>query len=218
MPNFFAMMRNCPISILEFHFQQLGNLVTIVKQHIRNWLLDVFQLIHDFWNVNATIQITIIALVESIAVAMDGEFRSYVPSLLPQLMHIFDADTTERRQPTARVLHAITVLGRNLEDSLHLVIPAVIRVVENRDVPGDVQKAAVQALGHLCRKVNLAEHATRIVHPLVRVLPSVDAAMRLAVMDALTSLGYQMAGDFLIFSKLILKVWLNQLATKFNSI
>lgn len=206
MPNFFAMLRTCPVSILEFHFQQLGILVSIVKQHIRNWLPDIFQLIHDFWSVNTSIQITIIALIESIALAMDGEFRIYVPTLLPQLLQVVDSDTTDRKQPTARVLHAVTVLGRNLEDSLHLVIPAVVRVVENRDVPIEVQKAAVQALSTLCRRVNLAEHAARIVHPLARVLPSADPAMRMQIMDCLTNLGYQMASDFLIFSKLLLKV------------
>ncbi|KAI9026899.1 armadillo-type protein [Hyaloraphidium curvatum] len=205
MPHFFAMMRTCPISILEFHFQQLGVLVSIVKQHIRNWLPDVFQLIHDFWNVNASIQITIVALVESIALAMDGEFRAYIPNLLPQLLQIFDTDATTRKQPTARVLQAMIVLGRNLEDSLHLVLPSIVRVIENRDMPPDVQRTAALALGQLCRKVNMAEHAARVIHPLVRALSSNDDAMRTAVMEALTNLGYQMASDFIVFAKLITK-------------
>lgn len=206
MPNFFAMMRSCPPSILEFHFQQLGNLVTTVKQHIRNWLPEVFQMVRDFWNVSASIQITIIALVESVAQAMDGEFRGYIPHLLPLLLQVFDSDATERKQPTARVLHAMTVLGRNLDDSLHLVIPAMVRVIENRDVSPDVQRAAAHSLGQLCRKVNLAEYAARIVHPLVRTLSNNDQAMKMAVMDALAGLGYQMGTDFLIFVGLIAKV------------
>ena len=34
-----------PISLLQFLFQQLGVIIAIVKQHIRNYLDDIFELI-----------------------------------------------------------------------------------------------------------------------------------------------------------------------------
>jgi FKBP12-rapamycin complex-associated protein len=38
------------------------------------------------------------------------------------------------------------------------------------DVPVEVRQKAVQALGRMCRKLNFSEYASRIIHPLVRVL------------------------------------------------
>ncbi|KAJ1339772.1 hypothetical protein BSLG_005591 [Batrachochytrium salamandrivorans] len=48
LPPFLGIMRTCPPNILEFYFQQLGVLVTIVKQHIRGYINEFIQLIQDF--------------------------------------------------------------------------------------------------------------------------------------------------------------------------
>lgn len=61
--------------MLNFHFQQLGQLVKIIKQHIRNFVDDIFVLVNEFWNSGHNIQLTIIALVEEIAQVLDGDFK-----------------------------------------------------------------------------------------------------------------------------------------------
>jgi FKBP12-rapamycin complex-associated protein len=119
------MMRVSPIGILEFHFQQLGILVSIVKQHIRNYLDDIFELIQEHWNPASTIQITIMTLVESIAIALDSEFKIYLPVLLTNLLQIFESDTSEKRQPSLKALHALTIFSNNLEEYLHLILPGL---------------------------------------------------------------------------------------------
>jgi FKBP12-rapamycin complex-associated protein len=47
----------------DFLFQQLGGLISIVRQHIRNYLNDIFDLIKEFWIVDSPLQPTIILLV-----------------------------------------------------------------------------------------------------------------------------------------------------------
>ncbi|KAI8891642.1 armadillo-type protein, partial [Globomyces pollinis-pini] len=78
-PAILAMMKSCPSGMLEFYFQQLGLLVTIVKQHIRNYIPDIISLIQDHWGISSNIQTTALALVESISIALEGEFKAYLP-------------------------------------------------------------------------------------------------------------------------------------------
>jgi FKBP12-rapamycin complex-associated protein len=71
----FVVMKSCPLDMLNFYFQQLGQLVKIIKQHIRNFLDDIFALVKEFWTSGSNIQLTIIQLVEEIAQALDGDFK-----------------------------------------------------------------------------------------------------------------------------------------------
>ena len=192
--------------MLEFHFQQLGLLVSIVKQHIRNYLADIFSLIQEYWNPASNIQITIISLVEAVATALDGEFKVYLPILLPQMLQIFEADTSERRLPTQRVLQALTVFGLNLEEYLHLMMPVIVRLFERPDIPMHLRKHAVSTIGQLTRKVNFSDQASRIIHPLVRVLAIPQQDFRMVAMDTLSALVYQLGPDFAIFIPMVNKV------------
>ncbi|KAI8836345.1 armadillo-type protein [Chytridium lagenaria] len=197
MPPFLNMMRTCPPGMLEFHFQQLGLLVSIVKQHIRNYLPEIFSLIQDFWSPSSNIQITILSLVEAIAMALDGEFKVYLPTLLPQMLQIFDADTSDRRQPTQKVLHAMLIFGSNLEEYLHLIILFIVRLFEKPDVPVALRKQAIQISGQLCGKITFADQSSRIIHPL--------GELRSAAMETLCALMYQMGSDFIVFVPMIHK-------------
>lgn len=67
MPPFMSVMRSCPQGMIEFHFNKLSQLVTIVKQHIRNYLDDIFALIKEYWTSN---QVTIIALIKALGKAL----------------------------------------------------------------------------------------------------------------------------------------------------
>ncbi|CAG8552522.1 7121_t:CDS:10 [Diversispora eburnea] len=206
-PAFLGVMRTCPPGMLEFYFQQLGILVSIVQQHIRNYLSDIFALVETFWNPSSTIQITIIHLVEEIAKALDGEFKNYLPTLLPIMLQIFDEDKSEKRQPTQRVLHALVVFGPNIEEYMHLVIPVVVKLFERQDVPHQLRKSAVITIGQLSKKVNFSDHASRIIHPLSRVLAQQTFLdLRNAAMDTLCALVFQLGSDYAIFIPMINKV------------
>ncbi|ORY05502.1 FAT-domain-containing protein [Neocallimastix californiae] len=204
MPAFLNMMRVCQVGNLEFYFQQLGILVTVVKQHIRNYLTEIYQLIQEFWNFNSNIQLTIISLMESIAVALNCEFKAYLPQLLPQLLQIFETDTSEKRQLTIKVLKAFIVFGSNLEEYLHLVIPVIIKLFERIDAPLDLRREAIQTIGSLCKNVNFSDHASRIIHPLVRVLPNPE--LRNVAMDTLIKLVLQLNSDYAIFVPMVNKI------------
>ncbi|RUP43431.1 hypothetical protein BC936DRAFT_137191, partial [Jimgerdemannia flammicorona] len=205
-PGFLSIMRTCTMGMLEFYFQQLGILVSIVKQHIRNYLNDIFALIEDYWNPTSNIQITIIALIEAVAVALDGEFKIYLPKLLPHLLQIFDADQGEKRMATLKVLHAFITFGPNIEEYMHLVVPVVVKLFEKNDAPLSLRRQAIQTIGQLCKKVNVADHASRIIHPLARILVTMPFDIRMTAMDTLCALVFQLGADYAIFIPMINKV------------
>ncbi|CAJ0767380.1 24461_t:CDS:2, partial [Entrophospora sp. SA101] len=180
-------------------------LVSIVQQHIRNYLQDIFSLIELFWEPSSSIQITIIHLVEEVAKALDGEFKNYLPSLLPIMLQIFDQDKSDKRQPTQKVLHALVVFGTNIEEYMHLVIPVVVRLFERSDVPLQLRKSAVSTIGELSKKVNFSDLTSRIIHPLARVLAMSNYELKMAAMDTLCALVYQLGSDYAVFIPMINK-------------
>ncbi|KAG5519205.1 hypothetical protein PMAC_002293 [Pneumocystis sp. 'macacae'] len=208
-PGFLSVMQTCLSGLLEFYFQQLSILVSIVKQHIRNFLNDIFKLIYDYWNSNSTLQITILSLVQSIVKALEGEFKTYLPTLLSLMLQVLETDTTPNRQSTQEILHAFVVFGSNIEEYIHLVLPVIVKMFERYDLPIPLRKIAIQTVAHLSRKVNFADHASRIIHPLARVLTTGTHELKMASMDTLCALVFQLGLDYTIFIPMINKCLIN---------
>lgn len=204
-PGFLSVMRTCTPSMLEFYFQQLGILVSIVKQHIRNYLSDIFKLVLEFWQPPTNLHVTILGLIESIARAIEGEFKVHLPILLPQMLQLFETDRSPSRVVTQKVLHAFLVFGSNIEEYIHLILPVIVRLFEKNDAPISLRKSAIQTVGQLARRVNLSDHASRIIHPLARILRGSNQELRLASMDTLCALVFQLGFDYMIFVPMINK-------------
>ena len=209
LPAFFNIMGNAPAGILEFHFQQLGILVSIVNQHIRGYLPSLLNIIQEHWNPNSNLQMTILALVEAIARALDTEFKIYLPSILPHMLRIFELDPNEKYLLMQRALQVLVIFGTNLEEYLHLTIPVIAGLFEREDAPLTLKKAAIQAVTQLCRRINFADNASRIIHPLLRVLNTLPE-LRRSAMDCLSCLVYQMSSEYLIFVPTVNKTLLRQ--------
>jgi FKBP12-rapamycin complex-associated protein len=190
----------------EFHLQQLAILVGIVKQHIRNHLPEIFNLVHELWE-NATLQLPIVTLIESLGKALDAEFRPFLPTILPIILNVFDGDLTEKRQTTQmHILRALVSFGGNIEEYLHLVIPVIVKSCERPDGSIALRKTAVQTIDGLSRRLNFSDHVSRIIHPLVRSLSTTNTDLRNTIMDTLCALVFQLGSDFAIFVPMINKV------------
>ena len=84
-PAFLNVMRTCPVGLQEYYFQNLGQLISMVKQHVRNPLPPILATVRDFWSsaTNPGLQVIIIDVIQSISIALDAEFKAYLPNLLP---------------------------------------------------------------------------------------------------------------------------------------
>jgi len=190
----------------EFHLQQLAILVTIIKQHIRNYMPEIFELIRDLWD-NTTLQLPIVSLIEAMGKALNAEFKPFLPTLIPLLLKLFDAELNEKRiQTQIKIFDAFMMFGSNIEEYLHLVIPIIVKSYERTDATTPLRKRAIQTIDGLSKRVNFSDHVSRIVHPLVRVLDSSNNDLRSTVMETLCSLVIQLGAEFAIFVPLINRV------------
>ncbi len=123
------------------------------------------------------------------------------------MLNVLHTDRTKERSPTQNILHALEVLGTNLDDYLHLIIPAVVKLVEQADViDSQVRILATQTLGRLGNKLNFSDYASRIIHPLARILDGDDLEIKHVTMETLCTLVYQLGSDYAIFIPMVNKV------------
>ncbi|KAI9746692.1 MAG: phosphatidylinositol kinase- protein kinase tor1 [Claussenomyces sp. TS43310] len=205
-PAFIAVIKSSSPTRLESYFNQLSILVTIVRQHIRNYLPEIVEVLQKYWNVSPSLQATILQLVEAIARSLEGEFKIYLAGLLPLMLSVLEKDVSTRRQPSERVLHAFLVFGSSSEEYMHLIVPVIVKVFEKQSQPSFIRKSAIETIGKISRQVNLNDYAARIIHPLSRVLAGSDPALRLAALDTLCALIFQLGRDYLHFVSTIKKV------------
>jgi len=207
LPTFISVIRNAESKYREFFFQQLGNLVSIVKQNIRNYLDVIFELIKESWsqpNPLPTLQITLINLVEQIVVAPEGEFRVYLPRLIPHALKVFQSDNSPKYVVTERLIKALQQFGNNLDDCLYLILPSIVECFSCTDKPEGVRIAAMETIHILSESLDLTEYAAKIIHPLVRVLDGKEP-IRAAAMDTLCAVAYQLGSNYQIFIPLVQK-------------
>jgi len=207
MPSYLNVIRTCEPNFREFILQQLGKLVSVVKQHIRDYLVEIFELIRDYWSMQSpvSLQNTIINLVEQLAFALSGEFKLYLPQILPQMLRVFVHDNTTSRAVSCKLLAAIQRFGSSFDDYLHLLIPPVVKLFDDADAPMEVRKASLTTLEKLCENVDLREFSARIIHPLIRVLEK-EQELRQPAMNTLTAIVTQMGRSYQMFIPAVYKV------------
>lgn len=205
-PAFLQVIRSSPSTRLESYFNQLATLVSIVRQHIRNYLPGIIEILQEYWNKSSSLQTTIMSLIEAISRSLEGEFKIYLAGLLPMMLGVLDKDTSAKRAPSERVLHAFLVFGASAEEYMHLIIPVIVRTFEKPTQPSFLRKQAIESIGKISKQVNLNDYAAKIIHPLTRVLDTGEAALRSAALDTLCSLIQQLGKDYINFMGTVNKV------------
>ncbi|KAG8434781.1 hypothetical protein GDO86_012940 [Hymenochirus boettgeri] len=215
MPTFLSVIRLCDNNIRErtglmspqFMFQQLGMLVGFVRSHIRPYMDEIFALIRDYWTMNNPIQSTIIPLIEQIVLALGGEFKLYLPQLIPHMLRVFMHDSSTGRSVTIKMLNAIQMFGANLDDYLHLLLPPIVKLFDAPDSPVQARKVALETVDQLTESLDFTDYASRIIHPIVRTL-DMSPELRQTAMDTLSSLVFQLGKKYQIFIPMVNKVLL----------
>ncbi|XP_028613619.1 serine/threonine-protein kinase mTOR [Grammomys surdaster] len=205
MPTFLNVIRVCDGAIREFLFQQLGMLVSFVKSHIRPYMDEIVTLMREFWVMNTSIQSTIILLIEQIVVALGGEFKLYLPQLIPHMLRVFMHDSSQGRIVSIKLLAAIQLFGANLDDYLHLLLPPIVKLFDAPEVPLPSRKAALETVDRLTESLDFTDYASRIIHPIVRTLDQ-SPELRSTAMDTLSSLVFQLGKKYQIFIPMVNKV------------
>ncbi|KAG8710612.1 phosphatidylinositol kinase- protein kinase tor1 [Ceratobasidium sp. 394] len=197
MPVFFHVIRTARSQTQVYHLQQLGLLVGILGQHTRNYLPEILKLIGELWGQSPLLEPFIIALIENLARGFAAEFHQYIPTIIGPMLHIFEHESPEKSQAAlTRALQAIVVLAPGVDPAL--VLPVMLRTAERADAPTTLRRAAITAVSRLAERCDLADHASRIIHPLLRILSHSGNDLRIAVMDAICTLMQIFGPDFVV--------------------
>lgn len=101
-------------------------------------------LVQEFLRKGGPLQITILSLIEGIALSLEGDLRVLMPMILPDLLTIPENDTRPDRLATLKTLNVMMVLDTNIDEYLHLAVPALVNILERVDSPFFLRKAAIQ--------------------------------------------------------------------------
>jgi FKBP12-rapamycin complex-associated protein len=145
-PHILSTVRTCvSINLRESMLKQLARLSLIVREHLRPYVADIFDVVETFWSSRHLA--TIFSLISNIAVGVPDKFRRFVPRLVRRLVSTFeelqvaDWSEAEGRNPLKRnkdgterlhlLLESISSLKRVLGDYLHILVPALLKLADS---------------------------------------------------------------------------------------
>uniref|UniRef100_A0A5B7BS83 Serine/threonine-protein kinase TOR n=1 Tax=Davidia involucrata TaxID=16924 RepID=A0A5B7BS83_DAVIN len=216
LPDLFHTVRTCEDGLKEFITWKLGTLVSIVRQHIRKYLQELLYLISELWPsfslpaANRPVHgCPILHLVEQLCLALNDEFRTYLPVILPCCIQVLsDAERFNDYTYVLDILHTLEVFGGTLDEHMHLLLPALIRLFKV-DASVEIRRAAIKTLTRLIPRVQVTGHISSLMHHLKLVLDGRNDELRKDAVDALCCLAHSLGEDFTIFipsiQKLLLK-------------
>ena len=208
-PTFVSVIKATSGVFVETYFNQLSVLVSIVRVHIRNYVSPLVDLIGHFWNLDHApappLLTPILSLVESLSRALGSEFKSRVTRLLPLMLDIIRTDTSLRRQPSERILHTLLVFGQSAEEHMHLILPALVDIFQSQANPLNIRKSAIETIGRLCRRVNISDYASMVIHSFLDVFAGRENTTKGAALECLCTFVSQLGQDFLLYEKTVEK-------------
>ncbi|PON55167.1 Serine/threonine protein kinase [Parasponia andersonii] len=216
LPDLFHTVRTCDDALKDFITWKLGTLVSIVRQYIRKYLPELLQLISELWSsfsfpaVNRpSLGYPVLHLVKQLCLALNDEFRTYLPEILPCCIQVLsDAERYNDYTYVLDILHSLEVFGGTLDEHMHLLLPALIRLFKV-EASVEIRRAAINTLTKLIPRVQVTGHISSLVYHLKLVLDGKNDEVRKDAVDALCCLAQSLGEDFTIFipsiHKLILK-------------
>ncbi|CAA6660213.1 unnamed protein product [Spirodela intermedia] len=203
LPDLLQAICTCDDGLKEFIIWKLGTLVSIVRQHIRKYLPELFSLIFELWSASfclqsPTVLYKILHLLEQLCLALNDEFRTHLSKILPCCIQVLsDAERCSDYTYVPDILHTL--------ESHASSSSALIRLFKV-DAPVNVRRCAIYTLTKLVPYVQVAGHVSSLVHHLKLVLDGNNDELRKDAADALCFMAHALWEDFMIFIPSIRKL------------
>lgn len=195
-PLYLSLIKNSDYQIREAIFCQLCSLIPIVKDHIKEYLDQLFAFILEYWEVHAHQQ-RLIKLVEQIAVSLKTEFKqSLLPKLLPHILKSFCNDHGTDKQVTMKILELVEKFDNNSQDFLTVIIPRILVAFESTDYPQPVRERALKTIKVLSTNLDLTNYYSMILQPAIRVHQSIDGESNSVLKDSVRDLIYLLVNRY----------------------
>jgi serine/threonine-protein kinase mTOR len=190
----------------DYYLQQLASLTDIISNNVRPFAKDILEMCRDLW-INPVLHLPIISLIDSLARVLDTSFKPHLPSVLPMILSVSKETSADKRQATEiKVFNVFLTFSSNVEEYMHIVLPFILSAVERPDASTLLRKTALKTVAGLAKRVNISDYASRIIHPLVRLLPGSPQDVREGIRETMCALVFQLGADFAVFIPLVKKV------------
>lgn len=144
-PHMLFTIRHCTASNLrEALLKQVASLSSIVREHLRPYVADIFDIVNEFWKSRHLG--TILTLVAKIAVGVPDDFRKFLPMLVRKLLVTLEEIQTsewfnpaqhETQNPTPVAVEKLELILRSIKslrgvlgEYLHLLVPALLKLAD----------------------------------------------------------------------------------------
>lgn len=146
-PHIMLTIRTCgPSNLRESLLKQVATLSGIVREHLRPYVADIFDVVEQFWPSRHLG--TIFSLVSHIAVGAPDEFKKFVPRLIRRVLtsldevQVADWETSDARNAArghgSRETQRLLLILRNIRnlrgvmsDYLHVLVPALLKLSDS---------------------------------------------------------------------------------------
>jgi hypothetical protein len=145
-PHVLVTIRTCgPTNLRESLLKQVATLSGIVREHLRPYVADIFDIVENFWTSRHLS--TIFSLISHIAVGVPDEFKFFVPRLIRLYLKSLDeiqiAEWVSSDLPTHHrrdlqeierlrlILCSVRSLKGVLGDYLHILVPALLKLSDS---------------------------------------------------------------------------------------
>ena len=201
LPCVLAQIRTCDVGSREGFLQHLVGLVAIVRSHIKPWVDEMMAVCLEYWGDGQLIA-TILSLIEHLALSLRGDFQPQLSVLIPKFVSLLQESSSG---PIIRLLHALQVMctAGCYADSLHVLLPCLVRLCEQYELSEDIRVESVEALATIASMHSITDHASRLIHPFARMLVASSPALTDSIMRVLCILIQQLGYGFLVFEPMI---------------
>lgn len=202
------------------HFERivyfLLDLVQKVKEHIRSYLPDILKAMEPFWTTN---QQQILRFVRTCSLCFHNEFKLYLVYVLPHMLCILGDETTERKTAT-EIVHCLLCIVPSLDNHLNVVLPCLLRFIENTQKCSVFQVEGVKCLRRIVHELDVSLYISQIIMPLLRLLSCDVCDVVPEIMDVICAIMCQKQQESYIYLSAINKVVAekNIIYPKFNEI
>ena len=181
----------------------LMDLVQTVKEHIRTYLPGILKAVEPFWETN---QFEILRFVRTCSACFYSEFKLYLVYVLPRMLSLLAEDPPEKKAATTEIVHCLHCIVPSLDNHLNVVLPVLIRFIENNQEYSANQREAVKCLRRIVHELDVSLYTSQIIMPLLRVLSRDYCDVIPEIMDVICAVISQKQQEAYIYLTAINKV------------
>ena len=210
LPEFYPIVRNCQPTSAEFYFQQLAVLVGVVGVHVGPHVGEIVTLLASKWDSQQPCYPALLNLINVLAQALKGEFRPFVPIILPAILTIIESDSVgmaARPFTIQKALQTVAVLGGQISDYAGVIGDALVLLLRNSSNFRDIRIATLRTTASICKDASSVADNPAILQSLLGILEySEDSEIQEYCLDAMVVVALAQGRDFFRFIPLVAPV------------